>query len=90
MGFVVIPYEPCVSNEMVNRKQFTLLYHKVNLKLSHVYTMGVTKSIKILEGIYCNMRATQANKSDYLGMYLDFITEREFKFIVINYLKGVM
>ena len=35
MGFIINPYDLCVANKMVNRKQFTIVWHVDDIKLSH-------------------------------------------------------
>ncbi len=35
-GFVIIPYDPCVANKMVNGKQMTVCWVVDDLKVSHV------------------------------------------------------
>ena len=46
MGFVIKPYHLCMANNMFNGKQFTLLSHMDDLKLSHVDEKKVKKLVK--------------------------------------------
>ena len=34
-GFVINPYDSCVANKMINNKQFTVVRHVDDLKVSH-------------------------------------------------------
>lgn len=45
-GFELNLYEPCIANKMVNGKQFTIIWHVDDLKLSHVNEKEVTKMVK--------------------------------------------
>jgi len=46
IGFVVNPYDPCVANKIVNEKQFTLVWHVDDVKMSHADTPEVDKFIE--------------------------------------------
>jgi hypothetical protein len=35
-GFAINPYDPCVTNKMIDRKQCTVMWHVYNLKISHM------------------------------------------------------
>ena len=35
-GFVLNPYDPCITNKEVNRSQMTVCWHANNLKSSHI------------------------------------------------------
>ncbi len=43
MGFIINPYDPCVANKIVNRKQLTLQWHVDDLMISHVNIMAINK-----------------------------------------------
>jgi hypothetical protein len=51
-SFTLNPYNPCVTNKMVNGKQFTITWHIEDLKLSHMDDKEVNKMIVWLKGIY--------------------------------------
>ena len=36
LGFIVNPYDSCVINKMIDRKQCTIIWHVDDLKLSHI------------------------------------------------------
>ena len=42
MGFVINPYDPYVSNKMINGKQWTIVWYIDDKKLSHVDPNVVT------------------------------------------------
>jgi len=35
LGFKINPYDICVANKLINRKQLTILWHVDDLKISH-------------------------------------------------------
>ena len=51
-GFTINPYDPCVANKMVNKKQLTVTYHVDDLKASHVDSNTVDKFIFWVEKTY--------------------------------------
>ena len=42
-GFIINPYDPCVSNMMINRNQMTITWHAYDLKILHIDTYEVKK-----------------------------------------------
>ena len=36
IGFELNPYNPCVANKTINRKQLTLVWHVDDIKASHI------------------------------------------------------
>ncbi len=42
-GFSVNPYEPCVTNKVINGNQMTVTWHVDDLKVSHVEEAEVKK-----------------------------------------------
>jgi Reverse transcriptase (RNA-dependent DNA polymerase) len=49
MGFEINPYNWCVANKTINKKQCTILWHVDNLKISHEDPGVVTDIIKQLK-----------------------------------------
>ena len=49
MGFTVNPYDPCVTNRMVNGKQMTICWHVDNQKVSNVEKLAVAALALTLE-----------------------------------------
>ena len=54
-GFNINPYDPCVANKMIRRKQLTVCWHVEDLKISCVNANKVTKMIQWLESEYGEM-----------------------------------
>ena len=47
-GIVMSPYNPCVWNKEVNRKQLTICFHVDDCKISHVDSKVLDQTIKCL------------------------------------------
>jgi hypothetical protein len=51
-GFELNPYDPCVANKVIHGKQFTMVWHVDDIKMSHEDEKEVTRLITWLESIY--------------------------------------
>ena len=51
-GFQINPYDPCVANKMINKKQMTVVWHMDDLKVSHVDSFEVTNFEGYMSSIY--------------------------------------
>jgi hypothetical protein len=90
-GFTLNPYDPCVVNKVINGKQFTVVWHVDDIKMSHVDEKEVSKLITWLKSVYGeDMRVSRGKVHDYLGMTLDLTNKGEVKVTMIDYLKGVI
>ena len=46
IGFEINPYDPCVANKMIDRKQMTICWHVDDLKASHVKSKIMDRMVK--------------------------------------------
>ena len=98
IGFKMNPYDPCVANNTINRKQLTLVWHVENIKASHVEEEVVTRMAKWLRKIYKRlfkdgsgkMKLCRGKVHDYLGMNLDYTIKGEVKIMMIPYIKEMI
>ena len=67
MGFIINTYDPCVANKMVKGKQFTVVWHVDDPKLSYEDGKEVKKVIKELEDIYGEMRIPRGGEMSTYG-----------------------
>ena len=51
-GLKLNPYERCVANKTINRRQCTILWHVGELKISHVDSNVVDDIIELLDREY--------------------------------------
>ena len=54
--FTINPYNPCVTNNMINGSQMMIIWDVDDLKISHQDGWDVTKKIKWLGKIYGNIK----------------------------------
>lgn len=52
--FEVNPYDKCVTNKVINRNQFTFLWHADDIKVSQVEHLVITEVLEELEKAYWN------------------------------------
>ena len=67
LGFEINPYDPCVANKIINGKQMTIVWHVDDLLVSHAESSEVDTILTWLG---------RGPTHDYLGMTLDFKTNR--------------
>ena len=73
-SFVIIPYDPCVSNRIINGRQMTVVWHVDNIKIPHKDPKEVTKLINYLEYFYGEMTVSIGNTHSCLRMELGYST----------------
>ena len=71
-GFIVNPYDLCVTNKRVNGKPCTITWYVNDLKISHVHGKVVENTINIIELRYGTMTVTRGKTHTYLSIYIDF------------------
>ena len=89
-GFAVNPYNPYVTNKLVNGSQITIVWHVENLKISHTDPAEVTELINYLEKIYGKMAVHRGEHLTYLGMDLYYINKGEVFIAVSSYIKEAL
>jgi hypothetical protein len=93
MGFELNKYDRCVANKTINGKQFTVLWHVDDLKLSHMDEAVVEQIIAKLDERYgkeAPLVVTRGKVHDYLGMTLDFSVEGKVKVIMKDYIEDML
>ena len=92
MRFKVNPYDPCVSNMMVDGGQITVCWHVDDLKISHRDEAIVSEFAMALAKEFGPKTTISRGKvHDYLGMDLDFGTSPGTMIIsMIKYLQKVI
>ncbi len=81
-GYVMSPYDPCVWNKMIKKKQITICFHVNDCKVSHKLAQVVDEAIKWLRRDYesifedCSgaMVVHQGLVHRYLGMTINYST----------------
>jgi hypothetical protein len=89
--FTIKPYNPCVANATINRKQMTITWHVNDLKVSHVNPFQLTKFAAYLAAIYGNGLVVHRGKiHDYLYMDLNFATDGIMQLSMITYTSKIV
>jgi hypothetical protein len=90
-GFMLNPYDPCVANKVVDRKQMTVCWHADDLKVSHCDPAQVTIFGEWLSTKYeVNVATHRGKVHDYLGMIFDFSAKRKVMVTMREYIKTVL
>jgi hypothetical protein len=92
-GFTANPYDPCVVNKDINGKQCTILWHVDDLKISHVDRDVVTSVIDMVDaefGKEAPLTISRGKVHVYLGMTIDFSSDRKVRFSMIGYLEEIL
>jgi hypothetical protein len=80
MGFIINPYDPCVTNKIVNGKQLTLRWHVDDLMISRVDITAINEFLQELKAIHGNSLTESTGKQhNYLGMIFDFSSKNKVK-----------
>ena len=72
MVFEINPYDSCIANKSIDKKQCTIAWYVNDMKISHVNKDVVTQIIKDLEKKFGKMSVTRGCKHKFLGMNLYF------------------
>ncbi len=90
LGFDINPYDPCVTNKIINGKQITICWHVDDLLIGHVNPAVVTNFLTWLATRYDTaekkLNIVRGTKHNYLGMNMDFSSPGEVKFDMITYI----
>jgi hypothetical protein len=93
LGFTVNPYDPCIVNKTINGKQCTALWNVDDIKMSHVKKDVLESIITKLSKQYGQDALLMVQRGpihDYLGMTIDYSEDRKVRFIMADYVKGIL
>jgi hypothetical protein len=88
-GYVLNPYDFCVASKTITRKQFTVVWHVDDLKLSHENEGALDAEVTWLETMYRPLVGAKGSKHTYLGMDLDF-GDQQLKPSIVPYLQEIL
>jgi hypothetical protein len=98
IGFTINPYDPCVANKMIDRKQMTICWHVDDLKASHAKSKVMDRMVKYLRQEYESifedgsgrMVVSRGNIHKYLGMTLDYSVKGQVKISMFDYIDEIL
>ena len=67
-GFIVNPYDLCVTNKVINGKQCTLAWYVDENKLSHVDVEVVENVLSMIKHNFGEITMARGKEHDFLGM----------------------
>ena len=92
IGFDFNPYDPCIANRIVKKKQQTVRFHVDDLLSSHVNTRVNDLFLKWLihkYGEHGKVKSTRGKVHEFLGMTLDFRTKGKMIVDMTKYMKNM-
>ena len=94
-GFKLKPYDICVANKTITRRQCTIIWHVYDLKISHVDSNVVDDIIELLDKKYGQdqenpMTAHLRKTHDYLGITINYNTQGNVVFTMFDYIQDVL
>jgi hypothetical protein len=93
LGFTANPYDRCVVNKIIKDKQCTIIWHVDDLKLSHVRQSvleDIAKKLNAKYGQKIPLTIHRGEIHDNLGMTIDYSEEGKVKFIMQDYVDGIL
>jgi hypothetical protein len=93
MGFIINPYDWCVTNKDVNGKQCTILLHVDDLKISHEdpeVAMTIMAQLEKAFGQEAPLTVMCGKVHDYLGMRLDYSTSGKVQVKMLDYIENML
>ena len=82
---IMNPYNPCVQNLIVIKKQLTILFHIDNLMIAHLLIQIVTEYFKLLDRVYRDQDLLRVTRGvyKYLGVTINFFIEKRSSFQLV-------
>ena len=76
-GYTLNPYDRCVANKYIDRKQCTLVRYVDDNKISHESSEVVTQEVKMISKYFGDLTITRGNEFDFLGMKIKLDRENK-------------
>ena len=92
-GFEPNPYDSCVMNKLINKKQCAVLWHVDDLKLSHVddaVNESLLARLNERHGKESPLAVTRGDLHDYLGMTIDYGTDGKVIIRMDDYVENML
>ena len=72
-GFLLNPYDPCVSNTTIDDKQYAIAWYVNDSKISHIQSKVVDSTVNMIKSNYGNISITRGKSYVYIGIDVEFI-----------------
>jgi hypothetical protein len=95
IGFEINPYDPCVTNQMIDGNQHTLTWHVDDVKSSHVDSRVNNEFYHWLQAMYVSdgivqVKVPRGPKHDYLAIILDYREPGKLRLDMTPYVKAMI
>jgi hypothetical protein len=98
VGFIINPYDQCVSNKIIEGKQMTTCFHVDDCKLSHRKKKVIDTMIEHLREEYESIFEDQAGAMtvsrgkihEYIGMTMDYTVCGQVKITMFDYIDYIL
>ena len=77
MGFQINPYDMCVANKHINRKQCTIDWYLDDNNVSHVEQELIDDVINNVEEIFPGLTITKGNTHTFLVMTTRYLNKKK-------------
>jgi hypothetical protein len=92
-GFILNPYDECVTNKIIDGSQCTILWHVDDLKISHAKQEVLEEVIDTLNDRYgklAPLTMMRGEVHEYLGMTLDYSTPGKVSIRMDDYVRDLL
>ena len=86
-GFKLNPYDLCVANAIINKKQCTIIWHVDDTKIFHVDSAVVDDIMRLLEDKFGKMKVVRGDRHEFLGQIITFKKNGTFDLDMSSYLR---
>jgi hypothetical protein len=98
IDFIINPYDPCVTNKIIEGKQMTICFHVDDYKLIHLKKTVMDRMIGYLRQEYESifedgsraMTVSRGKIHKYLGMTLDYSVPGQVKITMLDYVNEIL
>ena len=87
LGFTINPYDPCVANKTINKKQCTVAWYVDDTKISHEDPKVVDWVIQKIEEKFGKMSVTRGKKHTFVGIDIEFHDNGTVSLSMLDYVK---
>lgn len=87
LGFTINPYDPCVANKTINKKQCTVVWYVDDTKISHEDPKVVDWVIQKIEEKFGKMSVTRGKKHTFVGVDIEFHDNGTVSLSMLDYVK---
>ena len=85
-GFSLNPYDQCVANKIIEKKQCTLAWYVDDNKLSHVDKNVLSEVIEIAKRYFGELKVTWGKIHKFLGININIRDDKKIELDMVDHL----